>query len=263
MPVKIPRKSKLASLRLVLGALLLREAISRFGKYKLGALWMLVQPLIGVIVIGLLLGPIVGRTAQDMPYAFFVLNGLVLLQCFRGTMQSGMSAVSSNLGLLVFPKVQPLDLVFARALFDLISNLLSFALFCIVGIWVGIEISLSNLHLLIACFVLTSLIASGIGMMLCVSVSSFPSTDKIVSFVARPLLFVSCVLYPLYGLPNAAQKILLWNPLVHTIELSRKSMFPFYHVSGVNLLYPFSFALIVYSFGICLFYNNRHKLTQK
>ena len=88
MPVDIPRRSPWTNQKLVLIALLHREAITRFGKYKLGVLWMVVEPLISVIVLGLLLGPIVGRTAPDMPYAFFLLNGFMLLDAFSGPMSA-------------------------------------------------------------------------------------------------------------------------------------------------------------------------------
>ena len=263
MPVKIPAHSPWTNQRLVIGALLHREAITRFGQYKMGALWFITEPLVGVIVIGLLLGPIIGRTAPDMPYAFFVLNGLTLLQCFTGPMMSGMGAITSNLGLLVFPKVQPLDLLLARFLFDLTTSLFSFTLFCLVGMWFGVQLSLGFLHILLATFLITWLLGSGLGMIMSVASSEFPSVEKAIAFLRRPLIFVSCVLHPLVTVPNYAQKILLFNPLVHTIELSRKSLFPFYHVAGVNLLYPTSIAVVVFAFGICLFHNHRHLLSQK
>jgi capsular polysaccharide transport system permease protein len=87
--------------------------------------------------------------------------------------------------------------------------------------------------------------------------------EKIAAFIKRPLLFVSCVLYPLYNLPGVAQKALLFNPLVHTIELSRKSLFPLYHIGDVNLLYPTFAAIVFLAIGICLFHNHRHHLTRR
>jgi len=263
MPVKIPKHSPWTNQRLVLGALLHREAVSRFGQYKMGALWLLVEPLIGVIVIGIVLGPIIGRTAPDMPYAFFALNGLVLLQTFNGPMMSGVGAINSNRGLLVFPKVHALDLLLARFLFDLLSSTVSFALFCIIGMWLGTRLSLDSLHILLATFVITWLIGSGLGIVMCVAAVKYPSVEKATAFFRRPLIFVSCVLHPLYTTPQVAQKLLLYNPLVHTIELSRKSLFPLYHVPGVTLLYPASVAIVIFAFGICLFYNHRHQLIEK
>lgn len=263
MPVQIPTRSPWANQWLVLTALLHREAVTRFGQYKMGAFWMLTEPLIGVIVMGLVLGPIVGRTAPDMPYAFFLLNGYVLYQNFLGTMLSGMNAVDSNRGLLVFPKVQVLDLLLARFLFSLGTSMVSFVLFCAVSMWFGVELSLGSLHIVFACFIVTTLFGGGMGLILCVASSYFESVEKMVAFIKRPLIFVCCVLYPLNGLPMAAQNLLLYNPIVHTIELCRKSLFPFYHIGEINLVYPTVVAFVVFSFGICIFHAHRHQLATR
>lgn len=261
MPVQIPERSPWTNQRLVLGALLQREAVTRFGKYKMGVVWMLTEPLVGVIVLGLLLGPFVGRTAPDMPYAFFLLNGFVMMRCLTGPMMAGLGAVSSNLGLLVFPKVQPLDLLLARFLFELAMSLLSFTVFCLAGMWAGVQLSLGSLHILLAAFLITWLLGSGVGLLLCVGSAYSKSVEKIMAFIKRPLVFVSCVLVPLYTMPAAAQKILLFNPLVHTLEISRKCLFPFYHIVEVNLAYPAALGMVIFATGICLFHSHRHFLT--
>jgi capsular polysaccharide transport system permease protein len=263
MPVAIPKRSPWTNQRLVLGALLHREAVTRFGEYKLGIMWMLVEPLISVIVLGLLLGPIIGRTAQDMPYPFFLLHGFVLLQTFSGPLGAGMKAIDANSGLLVFPKVQPLDLLLARFLFELVSSVLSFTAFCLLGEWFGIRLSLDNLHVLLACFLLTWLMGCGFGLMCCVGTAHYPAVEKIVAFVKRPLMFVSCVLYPYFSLPDEARLALSYNPLSHCIELSRSSLFPFYHTGDLNLWYPTLCSIVIFSFGICFFHNHRHFLTQR
>lgn len=263
MPVEIPNHSPWTSQRLVLVALLHREAVTRFGQFKMGLLWMLLEPLVSVIVLGLLLGPIVGRTAPDMPYAFFLLNGMVLMQLMVGPMTAGMGAISANRGLLVFPRVQPMDLLLARFVFELVSSLLSFTVFCIIGLWLGITLSLGYLHLLLASFIITWLLGCGLGMILSVGFAYFQSVEKIFAFVKRPLIFVSCVLYPISGLPRIAREILLFNPLAHTIEVSRKCLFPLYHVQGVNLIYPSMAAIVVLAVGMTLFHHHRHNLSQR
>lgn len=260
MPVEIPNRSPWTNFRLVIGALLHREVVSRFGRYKMGALWLLTEPLVGVIVLGLLLGPIVGRTAPDMPYAFFLLNGFVVMRCFTGPMTAGIGAVKSNLGLLVFPKVQPLDLLLAKFLFELAISLLSFITFCLVGMWFGVQLSLGSLHLLLLAFLITWLLGSGVGLLLGVAAAYSRSVDKILAFIRRPLLFISCVLIPYSSMPAAAQKVLYYNPLVHTIEISRRCLFPFYHLGEINLIFPSIVATVIFSIGLCLFHNNRHFL---
>ena len=71
MPIRIKEQSPWKSQVLVIKALLGRELITRIGKYKLGALWILVDPLISVIVLGVILGPFLGRSSGEIPYAFF------------------------------------------------------------------------------------------------------------------------------------------------------------------------------------------------
>lgn len=263
MPVLVPEHSPWASQRLVLWALVRREAVTRFGKYKMGAMWMLLEPLIAVIVLGLIFAPFIGRTAPDMPYPFFLLTGFVLLKNFKGTMTAGIGAVSGNSGLLIFPKVRPLDLLLARFLFEIGTSMISFILFCVIGMWMGVQLSLGYLQILLATFLITWLLGCGTGLILSVAVVYYGSVEKIAAFISRPLVFVSCVLYPLYNLPSAVQEFLLYNPLVHTIELCRKSLFPLYHTGAVNLLYPACFATVILAFGICLFHNHRHLLTHK
>lgn len=261
MPVQIPTNSAWTNQRLVLAALMHREAITRFGRYKLGVLWLLVEPLTSVIVVGVVLGPVIGRTSADMPYAFFLLNGMILLQTLTGPMTSAMGAIPSNRGLLVFPKVQPLDLLLARFIFEIASAGLSFVLFCLIGLWIGIQLSFGSLHLLLASFIITWLLGCGLGLIFAVGSAYFESVDKIFAFVRRPLIFVSCVLYPLYGLPESIQRILLYNPLAHTIEMSRKALFPLYHVGAINLTYPTICAIVVLAIGVPLFHHHRHNLS--
>ena len=57
--------------------------------------------------------------------------------------------------------------------------------------------------------------------------------------------------------------MLLYNPLVHTIELSRKALFPYYNAGDSNIIYPAVFAIIVLSIGLTLFHGNRNYLSQR
>ena len=45
---------------MVIRALFKREIVTRFGKYRLGFFWMLFEPLMSVLVVGLIIGKIAG-----------------------------------------------------------------------------------------------------------------------------------------------------------------------------------------------------------
>lgn len=262
-PIPIPKRSPWVSQYFVIGALLKREITTRFGEYRLGFFWMLFEPLLGVLVLGIVIGTLAARTVPEIPYPFFLLNGFLLMKLFTGPMNTGINAVGANQGLLVYPTVKPLDTFIARFLYEFLTTLFSFTLFCLIAMWLGVDISLASLDVLGFCYFLTWITGCGIGLIFGVAAAHFSEVEKVVVVLQRPLLFVSAVLFPLSALPLYVQKILLFNPLVHTVELSRNALFPHYHTDGVNLYYPVACAIIVLSIGLILFQGNRNYLTQR
>ncbi len=136
-------------------------------------------------------------------------------------------------------------------------------LFCVIGMWMGIEVSLGGLHILLAGYVITWLTGCGFGLIFGVAASYYNEVEKIVPVLQRPLLFISAVLFPTAALPPSIREYLLYNPLVHTIEMCRKALFPFYRAEGVNLVYPAAFAIIALATGLTLFHNHRTFLSQR
>jgi capsular polysaccharide transport system permease protein len=262
-PITIPKRSPWISQILVIRALFSREVTTRFGQYKLGFLWMLLEPLMSVLVIGLIIGTLAERTVPEIPYPFFLLNGFLMLNLFTGPISSGLTALGSNQGLLVYPNVKLLDPFIARFTFELITTMFSFVLFCVVGMLLGIRISLDQLHIIAASYIIIWLSGCGFGLIGAVAAAYYKELEKIVPVIMRPLLFLSAVLFPISTLSTTIQSYLLLNPLVHTIELCRHAMFPFYRVDGPNLLYPAEFALVVLAIGLTLFHNHRKFLSQR
>lgn len=247
----------------VIRALFHREIATRFGKYKLGFLWMIIEPLISTLAIGLIIGGIAGRTVPDIPYVFFFLNGRLLLQVFKASLNAGVSTVGSNQGLLVYRTVRPLDPFIARFLFQFLTTSMSFVLFCLVGMWIGIELSLMNLHILLISAVTTWLLGCGMGLIFGVAAAYFNEVEKVVMVIQAPLLFISAVIIPYVALPSQLQGILYYNPLVHTIEQSRKSLFPFYEVGDTGLFYPVAVALVCLAVGLIVFKINENFLSMR
>lgn len=263
MAHRIKKHSAIRTQGFVIRALFKREMVTRFGKYKLGALWMLLDPLLSVVVLGLVLGPFLGRSSGEIPYAFFLLCGFMLLNLLTGPLSSAGNAITANQGLLVFRQVQPFDTFVARFIFELFTTIVAFTIFCFIGWWFGIPLSTDNLFALLACVIITWLMGSGLGIIFGVASMKVKELEKIVAYIQRPLLFVSAVIYPISALPPEYKKYILLNPLVHTIEYARSCLFPSYSSDGVNLVYPATFALVSISMGMMVYRNNRHFLTQR
>jgi capsular polysaccharide transport system permease protein len=152
--------------------------------------------------------------------------------------------------------VKPLDIFFARFIYELITTLFSFTLFCVIGMWMGMRLSLASLDLLLACMIVTWLLGCGMGLIFGVAAAHVKEVEKIASVLTSPLMFISAVFFPISAMPMFAQKLLLMNPLVHTIELSRHALFPFYHTEGALLSYPSIIMILVLGLGMVLFNGN-------
>jgi capsular polysaccharide transport system permease protein len=245
----------------VIDALFRREISTRFGAYKLGLLWLIVEPLAAVILLGIILTPIMPRDASsEVPYAFFILCGFMILKVLTGPMSIATGAITSNQGLLVFRQVQPIDTFIARFLFELFSTLFAFIIFCVVALYLDIPLSLNNLITLLACFVITWLMGCGLGLWLGISALKTREIEKVNSFIQRPLLFCSCVLFSLNSMNPEIQKWLLFNPVSHTAEISRQALFPSYQVPHVNLVFPSICAICCLASGLTTYRNNYHFL---
>ncbi len=261
-PIPIPKRSPWVTQVLVIRALFKLEVASRFGEYRLGFLWMLLEPILGTIIIGVVLRPLMGKAVPEMPYAFFLLNGYMHIRIFTGTMNTGINSITSNQGLLVYPTVRPMDPLLARFIFNLITTIFSFVLFCVVGMWIGITLSLYSLHIILAAYLMTWLCGCGFGLLFGIAAAYYNEIEKVVPIIQRPLLFISAVMFPSSIVTGPMREIFLYNPLVHTIELSRNALFPHYHIEDINLFYPFAFSIIVLAIGITYFHNNRNHLSQ-
>lgn len=262
-PISLPRHSLWYNQFLVIRALLRREVSTRFGQYQLGFVWMLLEPILSVLVIGVLFGAFVGATVPEIPYAFFVLNGKLLLNLFTGPINDSLGAMKANKGLLIYPNVRALDPFLARYFYELLTTIFSFTVFCAVGVWLGIEISLGSLHMLAACYLITWLMGCGFGLIFAVAAAHFKEVEKVVDILLSPLLFISAVMFPIAAMTNQIQNLLLYNPLVHVIELSRKALFPYYHSGGTILFYPAAIATVVVALGLMLFHSNRNFMMQQ
>ena len=66
---------------------------------------------------------------------------------------------------------------------------------------------------------------------------TFPETEKFLPIMLKPLYFISCVMFPLHAVPKEYWPYLLWNPIIHVVELSRESVVEGYVSEGVSLSY--------------------------
>ena len=90
-------------------------------------------------------------------------------------------------------------------------------------------------------------------MIICVGQLRFPELGKVVPLLTRPLFFISGLFFSLNDIPSQYHHYLLWNPILHAIELIRNACYPSYNADSVSMGYLAFIALATVFFGLAMY----------
>lgn len=236
----------------VVHALLLRETKTRFGANQMGYLWAILEPSMWIVMFALIYSAFGRLAPPGMSMIAFLTTGIVPFSLFRDTASRCLSAIEANKGLLFYPQVRPLDLVFARAVLEAATHLVVMALFLGgVAAYEGV-LRVADWLETLAGLALASGLGASLGL-LCCGLSVFsPSVERLFPSLIRPLFWISAIFHPVESLPKAFRDVLLLNPLVHAVELTRDGWFPAYRLLHVEPWYPAGWILVMLFFGLSL-----------
>jgi capsular polysaccharide transport system permease protein len=121
----------------VVGALLIREIYSRYGRESLGFAWIVAEPLVFAVPVLFMWRAIRGSHEHGISVMPFLWSGYLPILLFRHVGARILFFVRANVPLLYHQRVKIFDLFVARTLLEISSNLaalvLSFAVFYAVG----------------------------------------------------------------------------------------------------------------------------------
>ena len=209
----------------VIGALLMREIITRYGRNNIGFLWLFVEPLLMTLMILLLWGAARANQYSDLNIIAFTLTGYPLAMMWRNVSNRAIGAISANASLLYHRNVRVLDTLFARMLLEIAGA--TIAQIAIVGvlILIGWIPTPADVFYMLMAWLLMALFAIGLGLVICsiaFKVEAFGKIWGTFSFVMMPL---SGAFFFVSSLPQQAQQYVLWMPMVHGTEMFRQGYF--------------------------------------
>ncbi|HDQ2126379.1 TPA: ABC transporter permease, partial [Escherichia coli] len=231
---------------------------TRFGKYRLGYLWAILEPSAHLLMLLGILGYVMHRTMPDISFPVFLLNGLIPFFIFSSISKRSISAIEANQGLFNYRSVKPIDTIIARALLETLIYVIVYILLMLIVWIVGEYFKITNLLRIIGTWSLLIILSCSIGLIFMVVGRTFPEMQKVLPLLNKPLYFGSCIMFPLHSIPKQYWPYLLWNPLVHVVELSRESVMPGYISEGVSLNYLAMFTLVTLFISLAL-YRNREE----
>jgi capsular polysaccharide transport system permease protein len=247
--------------RAVLFALVLREMKQRVGGQWVGAIWTVFEPLAHTMVMLTILGFVRGRLIPGVEYPVFLVTGLIPYFYFQHMTMRLMESVEANRGVFAYRQVKPIDTLLSRAVVETLMNLIVYTLTLAILAWLGFHVlpglplELLGVHLLIGFLGLSA------GILAAVTAHGRPRVKSFIRISFMPLYFMTGVIFPIHALPQQYLDWLLWNPMLHLVELSRHSFIPQYRpVPGVSLSYPLGFTLLTAALGLALYRVKRQQL---
>ena len=238
---KLPRlkpRGGLRVMRVAIWALLLRELQTRFGQYRLGYVWVLLEPLLSIGIMIFLFGTVMQRTLSGMEYEIFLLNGIIPFFMFRSGVTQALSATQSNKGLFSYRPVKPIDALLARIFLEFLLKFIAYTFFSLAFLWFGSSISFEHIPALLFYWLLLFIFMLAFSLIFMVIGDFSKEVGKFLSVGFLILYLLSGVIYSIHIIPVQYREYLLWNPLIHIIELIRHAVAPTYElVSGINLTY--------------------------
>ncbi len=215
------RRSPLAVQRAVLHALIVRELRTRFGQYRLGYLWAILEPAAHVVLLSLIFGLRGRGEMAGIELPVLIITGIVPLFLFRSAIMRAMSAVEANSGLFSYRQVKPLDAVLARLILEGVIHLCVLCLLLLGVAYLGYRVAIRDPLTAFAALALLMALGAGCGLIACALACRFEETKRVVPVLLRPLYFLSGVFFTLDAVPAQFHSYLLWNPVLHAIELFR------------------------------------------
>ena len=209
----------------VIGALLMREVLTRYGRHNIGFMWMFVEPMIFTLGVTVLWTFTRMHHGSSIPIVAFAITGYSSVLLWRNMPARCINAIEPNLSLMFHRNVKVIDVFAARLLLEAAGATSSFIVLSIFFISIGwMQGPQDVLKILLGWFMLAWFGASLALLMGCLSERS-----ELIDKLWHP---ASYLLFPLSGaafmvdwLPPAAQKVLLCLPMVHGVEILREGYF--------------------------------------
>lgn len=228
--------------RRVVGALLMREILTRYGRHNLGFLWLFIEPMLftlGITALWTLSGAAHG---SSLPIVAFALTGYSSVLLWRNMPSRCISAIEPNLSLLYHRHVKIIDLYYARLVLEAMGATISFVVLALLFISIGWLAPPEDVLKIVLAWVLLT----WFGAALAIFLGSLAYDNEIVDRIWHPAAYL---LFPLSGaaflvdpLPKPAQEFVMYLPMVHGVELLREGYFG----SAMNAHYD-----IGYMAGFC------------
>lgn len=244
----------------VIGALVMREMTTRFGRRGLGFAWVMGEPLIfcfGVLILWTLTKPAYEHGVRLAPFVMTGYMSLILIRHFIALLSS---AIQSNLGLMYHRQVAPLHLLLSRAILELGGATGAFVVVYVILLALN-QVSLPHDYLLLYCgWLLLAWTALGFALVMTGLAMRYEIMERLVPVISYILIPISGAFYMVSWLPASAREYIMFIPFVHGIEMVRAGVFGEFVATHYNVPYALTIGAVLNIMGLLIISASRDRI---
>jgi len=236
----------------VIGAVLMWEMITRYGRDNLGFIWLFLEPMIFTLAVTALWSATGLSHSANLPIVAFILTGYSTVLLWRNCSSRCCLAINASTALLFHRPVRALDILMGRILLEISGASMSFVGLGLLWISIGWADPPADLLKIVAGWVMLAWFTAALSLIL----GALTSFNEIVERLWHPIAYI---LFPLSGavfmvdwIAPQFREVVLWLPMVHCVELVREGYFgpsvPTYH----DMAYVFEVCLGMTAIGLAL-----------
>jgi capsular polysaccharide transport system permease protein len=233
----------------IIGALLMREMTTRFGREGLGFLWIVGEPLLfclGVLIMWSLIKPAYEHGVRLGP---FVMTGYMSLLIYRHMLGFSMGALTANIGLLYHRQLGIFHIYFARNLLEFAGGTVALIIVYLILLITGQVDLPADWLVFYGGWFLVGWTAFGFAILLAALAIRYEVMERLVPLLSYMMIPLSGAFLMVGWMPAEYREPFLWVPFPNAIEMVRAGVFGEF----VETYYHAEYALL--SGGVMLFFG--------
>ncbi|QOP41445.1 ABC transporter permease [Sulfurimonas marina] len=254
------KRTSFAIFKSVVIALFLREVQTRFGTKKMGYFWAIFDAMLMVLIFAGLKTAIAENSMPGIDFPVFLATGFLAFFLWRNIVKSSIGAFSANQALFAYRQVKPFDTIVTRVVLEMLVSSIATLVFLAIGWYFDYDIAIKDFNMVMLAVIWLCIFGFGLGLMSAVFSYFYETFGKMMNIIMTPLLFISALMYTVDSLPPLLREIILYNPLVHFIEMIHGYYFNTLDTYYVNYEYMMYWTILPLFIGLFFYVRSEKRI---
>jgi capsular polysaccharide transport system permease protein len=234
----------------VIGALMVRELSTRFGRENIGFLWIMVEPLLFAVLVGMIWRLMKGPVEHGVTIMSFVVSGYIPLVMFRSSISRCVGLFAANGSLLYHRQIKIADFVFVRFLVEVIGHMMAYIFVGAFLIAIGQFPVPFNIGFLILGWAYYSFFCLSVCFILAPLSATSEVVEKFMPVTVYVMIPFSGTFTMMSWLAPMAQKIVSWSPPANAMEMMRYGLYGHDILPIFDYTYPLKVSMVLMLVGL-------------